>query len=130
MIKCIVSRQHCFGAGMEFFSYILLHELYVFKSIGTYLSSGVILRLLVVLGCHWHNWLINVTVFLKNVIGSDANIVQLPIFDSGFKLHKKWSFPIRISSESVTKLRIWSHLLKKSLNGKFHILCSITKKSA
>ena len=34
-------------------------------------------------------------------------------------LHKKWSFPLRISTVNVTKsavlLRIWSHLLKKSL---------------
>ena len=31
-------------------------------------------------------------------------------------LHKKWSFPLRISS---VKLRIWSHLLKKSLKENF-----------
>ena len=31
-------------------------------------------------------------------------------------LHKKWSFPVTISSENVTNIsRIWSHLLKKSL---------------
>ena len=30
-------------------------------------------------------------------------------------LHKKWSFPLRISLVNVTKSWIWSHLLKKSL---------------
>ena len=31
-------------------------------------------------------------------------------------LHKKWCFPLRISSVNCSrKLRIWSHLLKKSL---------------
>ena len=44
-------------------------------------------------------------------------------------LHKKWSFPLRISSVNVTKsagfLRIWSHLLKKSLieNNIFCAVC-------
>ena len=46
-------------------------------------------------------------------------------------LHKKWRFPIRISSVNVTKsavvrrkLRIWSHLLKKSLMENF-IFCAV-----
>ena len=51
-------------------------------------------------------------------------------------LHKKWSFPLRISSVNVTKsaetadlvtftkLRIWSHLLKKSLIENF-IFCAV-----
>ena len=39
-------------------------------------------------------------------------------------LHKKWSFPLRISSvnkcdQICRKLRIWSHLLKKSLMENF-----------
>ena len=39
-------------------------------------------------------------------------------------LHKKWSFPLRISLVNVTgKLRIWSHLLKKSLMENF-IFCA------
>ena len=46
----------------------------------------------------------------------------------GSSLHKKWSFPLRISSVNVTKfasfLRIWSHLLKKSLMGNF-IFCAV-----
>ena len=41
----------------------------------------------------------------------------------GPSLHKKWSFPLRISSVNVTKsavfLRIWSHLLKKYLMENF-----------
>ena len=42
-----------------------------------------------------------------------------------FSLQEKRSFPLKISSVNVTKcyLRIWSHLLKKSL--KFHFLCSV-----
>ena len=47
---------------------------------------------------------------------------------TGSSLHKKWSFPLRISSVNVTKfasfLRIWSHLLKKSLMGHF-IFCAV-----
>ena len=43
-------------------------------------------------------------------------------------LHKKWSFPFRISSVNVTKkrrkLRIWSHLLKKSFMENFIFLWS------
>ena len=43
-------------------------------------------------------------------------------------LHKKRSFPLRISSVNVTKsaifLRIWSHLLKKSSIENFIFLCS------
>ena len=41
-------------------------------------------------------------------------------------LQKKWSFPIRISSVNVTKsaVRIWSHLLKKSLMKNF-IFCAV-----
>ena len=42
-------------------------------------------------------------------------------------LHKKWSFPVRISSvnvtQSATKLWIWSHFLKKSLIENF-IFCT------
>ena len=47
-----------------------------------------------------------------------------------FSLHKKWSFPFRISSVNVIfskflqKLRIWSHLLKKSLMENF-IFCVV-----
>ena len=37
---------------------------------------------------------------------------------NGFTVHKKWSFPWRISSVNVTK-RIWSHLLKKLLMENF-----------
>ena len=42
-------------------------------------------------------------------------------------LHKKWSFPLRISSVNVIKsrkLRIWSHLLKKPLLENF-IFCAV-----
>ena len=40
-------------------------------------------------------------------------------------LHKKWSFPLRISSVNFfRKLRIWSHLLKKSLTENF-IFCAM-----
>ena len=41
-------------------------------------------------------------------------------------LHKKWNFPLRISSVSVTKTAVyygWSHSLKKSLIGNF-IFCA------
>ena len=45
-------------------------------------------------------------------------------------LHKKWSFPLRISSVSVTKsavfMWIWSHLLKKSFIENF-IFCTVCK---
>ena len=40
-------------------------------------------------------------------------------------LHKKWSFPLKISSVNVTKPPIWSHLLKKSLMKNF-IVCAVT----
>ena len=43
-------------------------------------------------------------------------------------LHKKWSYPLRISSVNVTKsasLQIWSHLLKKSLMENF-IFCAVS----
>ena len=40
-------------------------------------------------------------------------------------LHKKWSFLWRISSVKLRKLRIWSHLLKKSLMENF-IFCAVT----
>ena len=47
-------------------------------------------------------------------------------------LHKKWSFPLRISSVNVTNffsfLRIWSHLMKKSLMENF-IFCAVQVKS-
>ena len=40
-----------------------------------------------------------------------------------YSLHKKWSFPLRISSvkrdDICRKLRIWSHLLMKSLMENF-----------
>ena len=41
-------------------------------------------------------------------------------------LHKKWSFPLRISSVNMTKsaVRICSHLLKKSIMEKF-IFCAV-----
>ena len=38
--------------------------------------------------------------------------------------HKNWSFPLRISSVNVTKLRIWSNLLKKSLTENF-MFCAL-----
>ena len=45
-----------------------------------------------------------------------------------YTLYKKWSFRLRISSvnvaKSAKKLRIWSHLLKKSLMQNFIFLCS------
>ena len=45
-------------------------------------------------------------------------------------LHKKWSFPLRISSVNVTNffsfLRIWSHLMKKSLMEHL-IFCAVLK---
>ena len=52
------------------------------------------------------------------------------MFDGYPVLHKKWSFPLKISSVNVTKsasfLRIWSHLLKKSLMENF-IFCLVPK---
>ena len=46
-----------------------------------------------------------------------------------FALHKKYSFPLEISSVNVIKyrssLRIWSHFLKKSLMEKF-IFCAVS----
>ena len=39
-------------------------------------------------------------------------------------LHKTWSFPLKISSVSVTKSGFWSHLLKKSLMENF-MLCAV-----
>ena len=39
-------------------------------------------------------------------------------------LHKKWSFPSRISSVNVTKSTIWSHLLNKPLIENF-IFCAV-----
>ena len=47
------------------------------------------------------------------------------LFNKASALHKKWSFPLRISSVNVTKfLRIWSNLLKKSLRENF-IFCAV-----
>ena len=52
--------------------------------------------------------------------------------DAWFTLHKKLSFPLSISSVNVTadscgwkKLRIWSHLLRKSLMENF-IFCAVS----
>ena len=42
-------------------------------------------------------------------------------------LHKKWSFPLRISSVNVTKFAVSLDLVtstEKILNGKLHFLCS------
>ena len=41
-----------------------------------------------------------------------------------FSEHKKWSFPLQISSDFFSFLRIWSHLLKKSLMENF-IFCAV-----
>ena len=47
----------------------------------------------------------------------------------GITLHKKWSFPLRISTVNVTNPQfpadIWSHLLKKSLKENF-IFCAVS----
>ena len=43
-------------------------------------------------------------------------------------LHKKWSFPIRISTVNVTKSAVnrgFGHIYWEILNGKFHFLCSV-----
>ena len=40
------------------------------------------------------------------------------------RLHKKWSFPFKISSVNVTKS---TGILKKILNGRLHFLCSERK---
>ena len=53
--------------------------------------------------------------------------ITLKISAVKLTLHKKWSLPLRIFSVNVTKsagLRIWSHLLKKSLIENFIFLCS------
>ena len=59
-----------------------------------------------------------------------SNTLQIWMYNSlGITLHEKWSFQLRISSVNMTKsakLRIWSHLLKKSLIEKF-IFCAVVK---
>ena len=55
---------------------------------------------------------------------SMAEILEMAVLT----LHKKWSFPLRISSKCdqiCRKLRIWSHLLKKSLMENF-IFCAVS----
>ena len=47
---------------------------------------------------------------------------------AGLRCTKKWSFSLRISAVNVTKLRIWSHLLKKPVMENFifcAVICSI-----
>ena len=55
-------------------------------------------------------------------------MIQWALFDLYLieTLHKKWSFPLRISSVNVAKffLWIWSHLLKICLMENFIILCN------
>ena len=49
---------------------------------------------------------------------SSENEFHFMIENQKYSLHKKWSFPLRISSvnfEICRKLWIWSHLLRKSL---------------
>ena len=46
-------------------------------------------------------------------------------------LHKKWSFPLRVSSVNVTKSAVsceFGHVYWKILNGKLHFLCSDKRK--
>ena len=43
-------------------------------------------------------------------------------------LHKKWSFPLKISSVNVTQSAGncgFGHIIEEILNGKFHFLCSV-----
>ena len=46
-----------------------------------------------------------------------------------FALHKKWSFPLRISSVNVTKspgsVTIFGHISEEVVNGKLHFVCSV-----
>ena len=51
------------------------------------------------------------------------NIIQKILQQENNTLHEKWSFPVRICSVNV-KLRIWSHLLKKSVMKNF-IFCVV-----
>ena len=51
------------------------------------------------------------------------NIIQKILQQENNTLHEKWSFPVRICSVNM-KLRIWSHLLKKSVMKNF-IFCVV-----
>ena len=67
--------------------------------------------------------------WVRNSCFTYLYVQLITLFTSKFTaLHKKWSFPFRISSVNVTKsavsLRIWSHLLKKSIMENF-IICAV-----
>ena len=68
------------------------------------------------------------TVILNNLANRlffSASVTHHGLYNT---LHKKWSFPLRISSSKCDQIRsflwIWSHLMKKSLMENF-IFCSV-----
>ena len=64
--------------------------------------------------------------WLKYIVQVSEYICRRHLKVVHYSPHKRWSFPLRISSVNVTKsaLRIWSHLLKKSLMENF-IFCAV-----
>ena len=74
------------------------------------------------------------TPFLQNTSGRmplnipHYNTQKTPAMSNHQSQHKKWNFPLSISSVNVTKSAgnlIWSHLLKKSLRENF-IFCAVS----
>ena len=57
---------------------------------------------------------------LKKIFFQFNNLILCPLMVTQFTLHKKWSFPLRISSVDVS----WRNLLKKSLMKNF-IFCAV-----
>ena len=64
---------------------------------------------------------LSISFFTQNdILVSCKSILQ-------WTLHKKWSFPFRISSINVTKSAVscgFDHIYQKILSGKLHFLCS------
>ena len=76
-----------------------------------------------------HPWFIK---YRLTIIYSNVAKETKKVLNSNITLHKKWSFPLGISSVNVTKsaekLRIWSHLLKKSVIENFDF-CAVSAKT-
>ena len=72
------------------------------------------------------SYLLQITNFFQEIyIGNSLPGGNLPLggeiwlAEFHYAPHKKWSFPLRFFSVNVTKLWIWSHLLKKSVMENF-----------
>ena len=64
----------------------------------------------------------SVSCIIANNYGLGKSFVGSACWIQGSSLHKKWSFPLRISSINVTKSAGGNP--EEILNGKLHLLCS------